>query len=272
MTVRGVARAVRRLGVPAVVGLWVAAWPAAGRGDSIRGVWEWEVARAEKRPADDGRGAAAPLPGANGLLAGQVVDPSRRPLAKACIQVIGLNGPMKEPRLEVETREDGYFTIPGLQPGRHYLVIARVKDGERRLSGTTTATPPNPRLSIVLGEEKAEATEPPGRPRSEQERLADEVKALRQALAQQEQKVDALLQTVEELRQELRRSPQPPGYPVLPSYPQPPYYVLPYYPGYPTPAIPLPVDPSGRIQPLSPGTSPAAPKEGTPTPPLSKDK
>jgi thiol-disulfide isomerase/thioredoxin len=55
--------------------------------------------------------------------------------------------------IEVEAQKDGYFVVQGLQPGRHYKLTARAKDGDKVLSGMTLAMPPNPRLSIYLSEE-----------------------------------------------------------------------------------------------------------------------
>jgi thiol-disulfide isomerase/thioredoxin len=104
----------------------------------------------------------APPPGANGLLAGQVVDRFNRRQSKVFIQVVDLEEAAPAPaKLEVETKEDGYFTIPGLRLGRHYKLIARVKDGDRLLSGVTWATPPNPRLSILVSEENTSPGTPP---------------------------------------------------------------------------------------------------------------
>ena len=57
--------------------------------------------------------------------------------------------------------EKGYFTIQGLQVGRHYQLIARVKDGTKMLSGTTLATPPNPRVTIYLSEDNTNDNTPP---------------------------------------------------------------------------------------------------------------
>lgn len=98
-----------------------------------------------------------PPPGASGLLAGQIVDRyNRRPGSKAVIQVVDLQEGKASPggaRLDVEGQQDGYFVVQGLKPGRHYRLIARVKDGDKLLSGTALATPPNPRISILVSEE-----------------------------------------------------------------------------------------------------------------------
>jgi thiol-disulfide isomerase/thioredoxin len=104
-----------------------------------------------------------PLPGANGLLAGQVLDRMNRRPTKVFIQVVDLQEAKAQPsaRLEVESQQDGYFVVQGLQPGKHYRLIARAKDGDKVLSGTTLAVPPNPRLSIFLSEEFTSPDTPP---------------------------------------------------------------------------------------------------------------
>jgi hypothetical protein len=96
-----------------------------------------------------------PLPGASGLLAGQVIDRSNRRPSKVYIQVVDLQESKAQPsaKLEIESQQDGYFVVQGLKPGKHYRLIARVKDGDHLLTGTTLAMPPNPRLSILLSEE-----------------------------------------------------------------------------------------------------------------------
>jgi thiol-disulfide isomerase/thioredoxin len=105
---------------------------------------------------------SSPPPGANGLLAGQVLDRFNRHPSKVFIQVVDLqesNGPPAA-RLEVESQQDGYFVVQGLKPGHHYRLIARLKDGDKVLAGSTLAKPPNPRLSIYLSEELASADTP----------------------------------------------------------------------------------------------------------------
>ncbi len=107
--------------------------------------------------------SAGPPPGASGLLAGQVVDRFNRRPSKVYIQVVDLQEPKAQPaaRLEVESQPDGYFVVQGLKPGRHYRLIARAKEGEKVLAGSTLAMPPNPRLSIFLSEELASGDTPP---------------------------------------------------------------------------------------------------------------
>jgi thiol-disulfide isomerase/thioredoxin len=109
----------------------------------------------------------APAPATGGLLAGQVVDNSNHRPAKVFIQVVDLEEsgtPAKAP-LGVEGQQDGYFVVQGLKNGRHYRLIAWAKEGDRVLSGATVTTPPNPRVSIYLSEERAAADSPiPGPP------------------------------------------------------------------------------------------------------------
>jgi hypothetical protein len=93
--------------------------------------------------------------GVDGMLAGQVMDKFKRRLPDVYIQVVDLQDLSTPPkaRLDVPADKDGYFTIQGLKPGRTYQLIARVKEGDKTLSGTALATPPNPRLSIYLSED-----------------------------------------------------------------------------------------------------------------------
>jgi thiol-disulfide isomerase/thioredoxin len=105
---------------------------------------------------------STPPPGASGLLAGQVLDRFNRHPSKVFIQVVDLQESSGPPaaRLEVESQQDGYFVVQGLKPGHHYRLIARLKDGDKVLAGSTLAKPPNPRLSIYLSEELASADTP----------------------------------------------------------------------------------------------------------------
>jgi hypothetical protein len=113
------------------------------------------------RAADVARSDTAP-PGADGLIAGQVLDSFNRHPDNVSIQIVDLQDTRQTPaRIEVEPPEKGYFTIQGLQVGRHYQLIARMKDGNKLLSGTTLATPPNPRVTIYLSEDNTTDTTPP---------------------------------------------------------------------------------------------------------------
>jgi len=66
----------------------------------------------------------------------------------------------------VEVNNQGYFTIEGLQPGRHYQLVARAHDGDRLMAGRTWATPPNPKVLIKISEDFASSDIPaiPGSP------------------------------------------------------------------------------------------------------------
>jgi thiol-disulfide isomerase/thioredoxin len=99
--------------------------------------------------------------GLGGILAGQVRDSLDRPAPKTYIQVVpaGAAGAKSTP-LEVET-VGGCFTIYNLQPGQHYQLIARTREGEAKMAGTIWATPPNARLLIYMREDFATANVPP---------------------------------------------------------------------------------------------------------------
>jgi thiol-disulfide isomerase/thioredoxin len=110
-----------------------------------------------------GRDPSAPPAEVDNLLAGQVLDKAfNHRLSNASIQVVDLQDANATPaaRLDVSANRDGYFFIPGLQRGHHYQLIARIKDGDHVLSGTTLAMPPNPRLSIFLSEDYTSPSTP----------------------------------------------------------------------------------------------------------------
>jgi len=120
-------------------------------------------------PADVRTAAAAeaspvvPTSAASGILAGQVIDSFSRPPGEAYILVsFPKEGAAKDKKpIEVQTNAQGYFTIAGLQPGKHYQLIARCRDGKRMLAGTTFATPPNPRVVIKISEDFVNKNTPP---------------------------------------------------------------------------------------------------------------
>ena len=103
----------------------------------------------------NGRVDAGPPPGWNGVLAGQVLDSyNHSPIAATYIQVseVGSGGSSAAP-IEVATDTRGYFMIQKLQPGRHYQLTARMKQGDRLQAGTAFATPPNPKVLIQISED-----------------------------------------------------------------------------------------------------------------------
>lgn len=108
--------------------------------------------------------APAPSPTINGILAGQVLDRFNRRQPSAFIQVVDLSTTTQAgsgAKVEVATDSQGYFTIQGLQPNRHYQLIARSKDGEKVLTGSAVAMPPNPRLSIFISDDLTSGSTPP---------------------------------------------------------------------------------------------------------------
>jgi thiol-disulfide isomerase/thioredoxin len=109
------------------------------------------------------RDPSAPPAEVDNLLAGQVLDKAfNHRLSNASIQVVDLQdaNAATVARLDVRANRDGYFFIPGLQRGHHYQLIARMKEGDHVLSGTTLAMPPNPRLSIFLSEDYTSPSTP----------------------------------------------------------------------------------------------------------------
>jgi thiol-disulfide isomerase/thioredoxin len=104
-----------------------------------------------------------PAQGAGGILAGQVVDSYNRKPPPTLIQVVCLDD--KQPAgapIDVAADSMGYFTIQGLQTGKTYQLIARAKEGDRVLAGSTQARPPNPKLLIRVSEDLVGANSPNG--------------------------------------------------------------------------------------------------------------
>jgi thiol-disulfide isomerase/thioredoxin len=114
--------------------------------------------------------AAAPVPdrpaaltNVGGVLAGQVLDPYNRKPPATFIQVVSSQDAAgaKGAPIEVAADSNGYFTIQGLKPGVAYQLIARAKDGDRMLAGSTWVTPPNPTVLIRISEDLASPSTPP---------------------------------------------------------------------------------------------------------------
>src|SRR5262249_37662121 len=99
------------------------------------------------RDLDPAPPAPAPLetaggPALRGLLAGQVLDKFDRKVPKASIQLIEVReGGQPAAPVELWANDQGYFTIPGLDPSAAYQLVARVKDGEHLMAGTLYARP-----------------------------------------------------------------------------------------------------------------------------------
>lgn len=93
-----------------------------------------------------------PLPRANGLLAGQVIDSfTGKPVKGARIEIKDLEEETtKAAELDAETVEGGYFTIQGLTPGRHYKLIARANEGKELASGIAIVAPPRSTILIQI--------------------------------------------------------------------------------------------------------------------------
>lgn len=97
-----------------------------------------------------------------GILAGQVVDAYGTRHSWAYIQVVAAKDQGSAAPIEVETDQNGYFTIPGLHPGKAYQLTARTREaGKLAAAGTTYATPPNPRVLIRVSEEFVSPSTPP---------------------------------------------------------------------------------------------------------------
>jgi thiol-disulfide isomerase/thioredoxin len=108
--------------------------------------------------------ADRPAPAASsGILAGRVIDSYDRNPPPAYIQVVAAQdaGAPKGAPVEVATDAQGYFAIHDLKPGQSYQLIARTKDGQPKLAGSTWAKPPNPRVLIQLSADFVTPNTPP---------------------------------------------------------------------------------------------------------------
>src|SRR5262249_14591718 len=113
-------------------------------------------ARAAGGSRSDPGGRAAADADTSALLAGRIIDSFNQRPQKTYIQVVALREGPEEPAapVEVEVGPEGYFAVPGLKRGRHYQLIARVRDGDKTvMAGTTYATPPDPRVVIRISED-----------------------------------------------------------------------------------------------------------------------
>jgi thiol-disulfide isomerase/thioredoxin len=104
-----------------------------------------------------------PPPHSGGLLAGRVLDNYSQHPPPAYIRVVplGATATSGSAPIEVATDADGYFTIQGLTRDQHYQLIARAREGERLLAGTTYATPPDAKLIIRISEDYVTPATPP---------------------------------------------------------------------------------------------------------------
>ena len=93
-----------------------------------------------------------------GILAGQVRDVYNRPPPPTMIQIVCTDDKQQGGApVEIATDAQGFFTIQGLQPGKHYQLVARSKEGDRVLAGSVQAIPPNPKLLIRVSEDLVSA-------------------------------------------------------------------------------------------------------------------
>jgi thiol-disulfide isomerase/thioredoxin len=103
-------------------------------------------------------GAATPRPptsDASGVLAGRVLNSYDRnpPPTFIRVEMANSNNGSGAAPLEVASDNQGFFAIRGLQPGQHYRLTARTREGGVKQAGVIWATPPNPRLLIYISED-----------------------------------------------------------------------------------------------------------------------
>ncbi|MFO0846739.1 MAG: redoxin family protein [Gemmataceae bacterium] len=116
---------------------------------------------------DPGSLASAGPTRREGVLAGRILDQESKLRPGAVIQVIDLEAPKDDGApLSVLANRDGYFDISGLEAGRSYRLVARVKDGDRTITGSARVVPPNVRVAIWLKDEAPDEPAPEAKPSS----------------------------------------------------------------------------------------------------------
>jgi thiol-disulfide isomerase/thioredoxin len=137
--------------------------PAVGSG-STTGSGNAAGSRTTATPEAETSVTPAPAPAVTSLLAGQVKDKFDRIATKATILVVATregNEPAPAP-FRVQADERGFFTIPGLDPGKAYQLTAQIKDGGQVIAeGKVFAQPPDPRLLIRVSEDFVTPTTTP---------------------------------------------------------------------------------------------------------------
>src|SRR5439155_886998 len=63
--------------------------------------------------------------------------------------------------IEVKTRPKGDFIIQGLKPGKHYKLIARTNQGDRKMAGTVIVEASKPNVVIKMRDDLFSSTTPP---------------------------------------------------------------------------------------------------------------
>jgi thiol-disulfide isomerase/thioredoxin len=122
------------------------------------------------------RNTSAPLPGADGTLAGRVVvEATEQPIrAYILLKKCGRDEDKAAP-IDFSTDDSGYFFIPKLNTGEQYELVARAKDGGELISCTMFAIPPKNSMFIRLDKKFTTARTPPlpGAPTMPEKRNAD---------------------------------------------------------------------------------------------------
>jgi thiol-disulfide isomerase/thioredoxin len=94
------------------------------------------------------------------VLAGRVIDNYSKPPVDTSIRLVSVDGKDAGPPVDVTVTPEGYFTIPNLQAGTNYKLVARGKNGEHLLAGITYTRAPNLTVVIQVREDFANAGTP----------------------------------------------------------------------------------------------------------------
>lgn len=120
---------------------------------------------ADAPPAGSGASTASAPKLRKGTLAGSVQDAYNRLKPGALIHLVEVGAKDAKAPLQVLANKAGCFEVQNLTYGKRYELRAEVRDGNRLLTGKTTAVVPSPRVAIYLLQEEpvggAAATTPP---------------------------------------------------------------------------------------------------------------
>lgn len=87
----------------------------------------------------------------SGMLAGRVLIKRTGEPTTAHVRVVPLDEAADQAApLDVVSTPQGFFTIHGVKPGKHYKLVARTKQGEQLLAGTRYARAPNIHVVIEI--------------------------------------------------------------------------------------------------------------------------
>jgi thiol-disulfide isomerase/thioredoxin len=132
-----------------------------GSGGGSGAFWEERPERTGGDLTSGPRRGGPPDSEVRGVLAGQVIDSSGRRVPEAAIRVAATQPEPGAAPVEMLADKQGYFLIPGLQPGLTYTLTARSKNDGQLVAGEAQARPPYTRMVIRVSADGAAGVAPP---------------------------------------------------------------------------------------------------------------